>query len=121
MRYANRTRGRFAFRRDRLPNAAEYYHEQDLKLTGGGEWKSAVCPFHDDTRPSLRVHMERGGFKCMSCGAKGGDVLGFHMRRYGLPFIEAAKALGAWEGERSDRDPPGSRATAVRFRDRRRI
>ncbi len=99
MRHANPTRGRFAFRRDRLPRPADYYRAQGLKLTGGGEWRSALCQFHDDTRPSLRVHMERGAFKCMTCGAKGGDLLAFHMRRHGLSFIDAAKALGAW-GER---------------------
>ena len=60
MRHANPTRGRFAFKRDRLPNPAEYYREQGLKLIGGGEWKSAVCPFHDDTRPSLRVRLDTG-------------------------------------------------------------
>jgi len=71
-----------------------------LKLTGGGERKSAICPFHDNTRPSLRVRLDTGGFRCMTCDAKGGDVLAFHMRRHGLHFIEAAKALGAWEGKR---------------------
>jgi DNA primase len=101
MRYANpTTRGRFAFKRDRLPNPADYYREQDLKLTSRGQWKNAVCPFHEDRHPSLRVHMERGAFKCMTCGVKGGDVLAFHMKRHGLSFIGAAKALGAWEGGR---------------------
>jgi DNA primase len=100
MRPATTARRRFAFQRDRLPSAAEYYREQGLKLIGGGEWKSAVCPFHDDTRPSLRVRVDTGAFRCMTSGAKGGDVLAFHMQRYGLAFIEAAKALGAWEGER---------------------
>jgi DNA primase len=100
MRHANPTRGRFAFKRDRLPNPAEYYREQGLKLTGGGEWKSARCPFHNDTSPSLRIHMDRGAFRCHACGANGGDLLDFHRKRHGLGFIEAAKALGAWEGER---------------------
>jgi hypothetical protein len=36
----------------------------------------------------------------MACCAKGGDVLAFHMQRYGLSFIDAAKALGAWEDQR---------------------
>lgn len=101
MRYANPTRGlnrpAFGFKRNRLPNPGEYYHEQGLKLTGGGEWKSSLCPFHNDTRPSLRVRLDSGGFRCMVCGVHGGDVLAFHMQRYGLRFIEAAKALGAWE------------------------
>jgi CHC2-type zinc finger protein len=77
--HANPTRERFAFKRDRLPNPAEYFCEQGLKLTGSGEWKSALCPFHNDTRPSLRVRLDTGAFRCMTCGAKGGDVLAFHM------------------------------------------
>ena len=104
MRHANPTRGlnrpAFAFKRERLPNPAEYYHEQGLKFTGGGEWKSAICPFHGDTKPSLRVRLDSGGFRCMVCGEHGGDVLAFHMQRHGLRFIEAARALGAWEESR---------------------
>jgi DNA primase len=98
MRHANPTRGHkpFSFKRDRLPSPAEYYNEQSLKLIGGGEWKNAVCPFHNDTKPSLRVRLDTGAFRCMVCGAHGGDVLAFHMQRHGLRFIEAAKALGAW-------------------------
>lgn len=101
MRRANPTRGHqrsaFAFKRNLLPSPAEYYREQGLKLIGGGEWKSAVCPFHNDTKPSLRVRIENGAFRCMVCGAHGGDVLAFHMQRYGLRFIDAVKRLGAWE------------------------
>ncbi len=101
MRYANPTRGpnqvAFGFKRDRLPNPVGYYREQGLKLVGGGEWKSAVCPFHTDTTPSLRVKAETGAFRCMVCGVHGGDVLAFHMLRHGLRFIAAAQALGAWE------------------------
>lgn len=104
MRRANPTRGphqgAFGFKRDRLPNPIEYYREQGLKLVGGGGWKSAVCPFHLDTTPSLRVRIETGAFRCMVCGAHGGDVLAFHMQRHGMRFIEAARALGAWEKSR---------------------
>ena len=104
MRYANPTRGlsrpAFAFRRDHLPKPAEYYSEQGLKLIGRGEWRSALCPFHKDTTPSLRVHLESGAWRCMACDAHGGDVLSFHMQRHELRFIEAAKVLGAWEESR---------------------
>ena len=100
MQLANPTRGRFAFKRDRLPNPADYYRDQGLKLIGAGKWKSAVCCFHADKHPSLRVQLDSGGFRCMACGAHGGDVLAFHMQRHGLRFIEAAKALGAWEAAR---------------------
>lgn len=100
MHNANPTRGTnrpaFSFKRDRLPNPGTYYTEQGLKLTGGGEWKNAVCPFHDDSKPSLRVRFDTGGFRCMVCGARGGDVLAFHMLRHGLSFKQAAQQLGAW-------------------------
>jgi DNA primase len=100
MRNATPTRGRFTFRRDLLPSPADYFTAQGIKLTGRGAWRNAVCPFHKDTRPSMRVRIETGAFRCMVCGAHGGDVLAFHMQRHRLRFIEAAKVLGAWEGER---------------------
>ena len=87
---------KFGFDRNLLPNPSKYYSEQGLKLTGGGGWKQALCPFHKDSGPSLRVHTDTGCFRCMACGAKGGDVLAFHMLRYGMGFKEAAKSLGAW-------------------------
>lgn len=96
MRYANPTRGKFPFNRNHLPWPAEYYKSQGVKLMGGGEWKNARCPFHLDNKPSLRVRLDSGGFRCMACGAHGGDVLDFHMQLYGMGFVEAAKDLGAW-------------------------
>ena len=87
---------KFGFDRNLLPNPSKYYSEQGLKLTGDGEWRKALCPFHKDTRPSLGVRLESGSFRCMACGASGGDVLAFHMLRYGMGFMEAAKSLGAW-------------------------
>ncbi len=87
-----------AFKREALPIPAEYFREQGLKLTGGGEWKNATCPFHNDSNPSLRVRLDSGGFRCMACGAHGGDVLAFHMLLHNLRFIEAARDLNAWGG-----------------------
>lgn len=84
------------FDRARLPHPSDYYASQGLKLTGGGEWKNAICPFHDDTKPSLRVRLDTGGFLCMVCGARGGDVLAFHQQRHGLSFKQAAQQLGTW-------------------------
>ncbi len=84
------------FNKKLLPSPTKYFESQGLQLTGGGEWRNAVCPFHDDTKPSLRVRIDTGGFRCMVCAAHGGDVLSFHMQRHRLGFIAAAKALGAW-------------------------
>lgn len=93
-----RTGNRFALNRSLLPQPLEYYRDANsMKLIGAGEWRTALCPFHDDKAPSLRINTRNGAFKCMVCEAKGGDVLAFHMQRHGLPFVEACKALGAWE------------------------
>ncbi len=89
------SRGRFD--KQRLPSPGDYYRALGLKLTGGPEWRSTRCLIHDDDRPSLRVRVDTGAFKCMACGARGGDVLAFHRLLHGLDFVAAAKDLGAWE------------------------
>jgi len=86
------------FRREDLPAPLTYYPGEDVKLFGRGIWRSARCVFHCDHNPSLRVNVQTGAFKCMSCGAHGGDVLDFHRKRYGMGFVTAAKDLGAWTG-----------------------
>lgn len=89
-----------SFNKAALPSPADYFAQQGVKLTGSGEWKDAICPFHEDTKPSLRVRLDTGGFRCMVCGAHGGDVLAFHQQRHGLSFKQAAQQLGAWIGGR---------------------
>lgn len=84
------------FSRKDLPSSITYYETQNIKLKGGGAWRDAICPFHQDTNPSLRVNLEKGAYRCMVCGAHGGDVLAFHMHKHGLNFVEACKELGAW-------------------------
>lgn len=84
------------FSRKALPDAITYYEKQNIQLKGSGQWRDAICPFHADTKPSLRINIERGAYRCMVCGARGGDVLAFHMHKHGLGFIQAAKSLGAW-------------------------
>jgi DNA primase len=86
---------RFAFDRRLLPTPAAYYAGEGVKLLGRGAWRDALCPFHQDTSPSLRVRIETGAFRCMACGAHGGDVLAFHMQRHVPRFVAAAKSLGA--------------------------
>jgi DNA primase len=90
------------FDKARLPGPESYYASELGALQGSGTWRNAVCCFHPDTRPSLRVNVQTGAFKCMSCGAAGGDVLSFQMRRYGQTFPAAAKVLGAWKEARHD-------------------
>lgn len=77
-----------------LPSAATYYDLQGIKLIGLGEWRSALCPFHDDKAPSLRINMKSGGFICMACNARGGDIISFHQKRFSIPFKVACNDLG---------------------------
>lgn len=95
-RRTGRAASLYGFDRSRLPDVSNYYESQGLALKGKGAWLNAVCPFHADTKPSLRVRLETGAFSCMACGAHGGDVLAFHMQRHGLNFKAACQALGAW-------------------------
>jgi CHC2 zinc finger len=84
-----------SFDRDRLPDSADYFEEHGMRLTGPGVWKTTGCVFHGGS-DSMRVNTKTGGWCCMACEAKGGDVLSFHMQAYGLEFVDAAKAIGCW-------------------------
>ena len=83
------------FDRNRLPDPLNYFQCALDKLTGRGPWRSALCPFHTDQHPSLRVNIHTGGWRCMACDARG-DLVAFHQRLHGQGFIDACKALGAW-------------------------
>jgi CHC2 zinc finger len=86
-----------AFDRNLLPDPTGYFEARGLKLTGPrlAKWKTTACQFHGGS-DSMRVNTEIGCWCCMSCGAKGGDVLSYEMTATGSEFVEAAKAIGAW-------------------------
>ena len=84
-----------AFDRNLLPDTVSYFETQGLRLTGPGKWKTTACQFHGGS-DSMRINTASGGWCCMSCDAKGGDILSYHMQLHGLEFVDAAKALGAW-------------------------
>ena len=86
-----------SFDRNLLPDPVAYFEDQGLILAGprSTNWKTTECKFHDGS-DSMRINTASGGWCCMSCGAKGGDVLSYHMQLHGLEFIGAAQQLGAW-------------------------
>jgi hypothetical protein len=100
------------FDRNLLPDPPPYFEEQGHKLTGPAraKWKTTNCRFHGGS-DSIRVNTVTGAWVCMSCGAKGGDVLSFHMQAHGLEFVDAAKALGAWVDD--GRQPVNLKPTAL--------
>jgi len=84
-----------AFDRNLLPDPVSYFEAQGLKFTGRGKWKTTSCQFHGGS-DSMRINVASGGWCCMNCGQKGGDVLSYHMQLHGAEFMDAAKQLGAW-------------------------
>lgn len=87
------------YNRSKLPAAADYLAGEGLDFKARGQWAAMLCPFHSDTNPSLRMNLETGHYKCMSCDAKGGDIVDFHMARTGMTFVYAATYLGAFDGD----------------------
>ena len=106
-----------SFNRDALPDAQTYFEERGLKLTGPSraKWKTTRCEFHGGS-DSMRVNTKTGAFVCMTgCGAKGGDVVAYHMAADGVDFITAAKELGCWQddGKPAPTRPAGLSARAA--------
>jgi DNA primase len=62
----------------------------DLRRQGSGY--VALCPWHDDSKPSLQVNPARQIWKCWVCNI-GGDIFSFVMQHEGVEFREALKLL----------------------------
>ena len=63
-----------------------------IPVTLNGREYKAICPFHNDTRPSLQVSKQYQNFRCWSCDAKG-DIFDFVMRMEKVEFGEALRML----------------------------
>ena len=63
-----------------------------IALRRGGKAMVGLCPWHDDSRPSLQVNPERQTFRCWVCDI-GGDVFNFVMRMEKIEFREALEQL----------------------------
>ena len=81
--------------RDRLPDPVSFFESEGLTLKGKGKWRTTQCAFHGGS-DSMRVNTETGGWVCMSCHERGGDVLAYLMKAHGLGFVQAARSLGAF-------------------------
>ena len=83
-----------------------------LELRRQGTGYVALCPWHDDSRPSLQVNPHRQSWKCWVCDV-GGDVFSFVMRQEGVDFRQALEMLAERSGieltsQRKSQVPPGS-------------
>lgn len=63
-----------------------------LTLVKKGKNYMAVCPFHDDTNPSMTVSPEKQFFKCFVCGT-GGNAISFVQKYEHVSFMEAVRKV----------------------------
>ncbi len=63
-----------------------------FQLRREGRQFKALCPWHDDSRPSLQINQERQSYRCWVCDI-GGDVFSLVMRMEGVTFPEAMHLL----------------------------
>lgn len=68
-----------------------------LTVTKQGKNYKAVCPFHDDTNPSLVISPEKKMFKCFVCGT-GGDAITFVSKHLHISYFEAMKKVAEISG-----------------------
>lgn len=88
---------------------ASYNIELIKDGTKPGQYK-ALCPFHDDKNPSLKVNVDRNIFNCYVCGASG-NILDFVMRMDDIELRPAAFKVAELSGIDPDpRQSSGSRS-----------
>ncbi len=78
-----------------------------LTLRPAGATFKGLCPFHNDTRPSLDVDPRRQRYRCWACGAHG-DVFTFIQQMEKVDFLEARALLAARAGIRLDAERPST-------------
>ncbi|MGI9012678.1 MAG: DNA primase [Phycisphaerales bacterium] len=87
---------------------------EQLTLKRSGREHVGLCPFHDDTSPSMRVVTHKGMhfFKCFACG-ESGNAIGFAMKFFRMEFGEALRFLAERAGiELTPWTPPNRTAHA---------
>lgn len=68
-----------------------------IPLVQKGRNYFGVCPFHDDTNPSMSVSREKQIYRCFSCGASG-NVFTFVQEYEHISFKEALEQLAKKAG-----------------------
>ncbi|MBU2259946.1 DNA primase, partial [Patescibacteria group bacterium] len=67
----------------------------------------SLCPFHNDTRPSLQISPDKGIAYCFACQT-GGDVFSFYQSIEGVDFRQALLDLAERTGVTIERVAPAS-------------
>ncbi len=74
-----------------------FFIEKYIPLTKKGAQYEALCPFHQDSHPSLKVSDEKQVFKCFACN-EAGDAISFIQKFKNISFMEALKEAGSYLG-----------------------
>jgi len=70
---------------------------QYCQIKKKGRQYVCVCPFHQDTHPSMQVSPDKGIAYCFACNS-GGDIFSFYQKIEGVDFKQALKDLGERTG-----------------------
>ena len=73
-------------------NIVDIVSSYDIHLIQKGKNYFGICPFHEDTNPSMSVSEEKQIYKCFSCGAAG-NVFTFVQEYENVSFLEAVKIV----------------------------
>jgi DNA primase len=68
-----------------------------MSLNKKGANLEGICPFHPDTKPSLKVNDAKGMYKCFVCGA-GGDSITFVKEFKRIEFVDALREIAGLLG-----------------------
>jgi len=85
-----------------------------IPVLPAGKTFKAVCPFHNDSRPSLQIDRQFQNYRCWACDARG-DVFDFVMKFEKVEFPEALRSLAERAGIRleAEADDPLARTRAA--------
>lgn len=70
---------------------------QYIPVQPAGKIFKALCPFHNDSRPSFQIDRQYQNYRCWACDAKG-DVFDFVMKFEKVDFPEALRILATRAG-----------------------
>ncbi len=73
-----------------------------IPVTKKGRNYVAICPFHDDTSPSLTISPEKQIYKCFSCGAAG-NAISFVANYEKIPYYDAVRKVAELVGFSDER------------------
>ena len=70
-----------------------------IPLSATGRNFKGICPFHNDSNPSMMVSPDKQIYKCFACGASG-NVFTFVQNYENIDFIQAVKKVCDLTGQK---------------------